>query len=174
MISTAAGAPLVEVDPSGRGLASAALVAFGQSTPTQTIMAERQLLSAPVSQFVPRINSQHPSLLVGSLRNPAKAPISGRGKPILFEYSKQSFRRFFRTLHVHNGTELADVDSQAMKQSTTSSNPDQNWHWPEKTWFRERLNAIKAREQETRQKITPTDAMTEPVASSAKGDPKND
>jgi hypothetical protein len=29
----------------------------------------------------------------------------------------------------------------------------QNWAWPEKTWFRERLNAIKAREQESRRKL---------------------
>lgn len=27
---------------------------------------------------------------------------------------------------------------------------DQNWRWPEKTWFRERLNAVKAREHEQR------------------------
>ena len=39
-----------------------------------------------------------------------------------------------------------------MKQSSTYSSPDQNWQWPEKTWFRERLNAIKAREQEIRRK----------------------
>jgi hypothetical protein len=31
---------------------------------------------------------------------------------------------------------------------------NQNWRWPEKTWFRERLNAIKARENEQRQKST--------------------
>ena len=109
-------------------------------------------------------------------RSAVSLPISGRGKRILFDDSKQSFRRFFRTLQVHNGTELADVDSQPMKQAITSSNPDQNWHWPEKTWFRERLNAIKAREQETRQKVTTANAMTEPVDSStsAKGELKND
>ena len=63
-----------------------------------------------------------------------------------------------------------------MKQSNTYSNPDQNWHWPEKTWFRERLNAIKAREQETRQKAPTANATTEPVASStsANADPKDD
>ena len=33
-----------------------------------------------------------------------------------------------------------------------NSNHDQNWHWPEKTWFRERLNALKARENEERRK----------------------
>jgi hypothetical protein len=31
---------------------------------------------------------------------------------------------------------------------------DQNWRWPEKTWFRERLNAVKAREHEQRRKST--------------------
>lgn len=40
-----------------------------------------------------------------------------------------------------------------MRQSGNYSNPDQNWQWPEKTWFRERLNAIKARENEERRKV---------------------
>jgi len=40
----------------------------------------------------------------------------------------------------------------AMKQPMTSPSADQNWNWPEKTWFQERLNAIKAREQELRRK----------------------
>jgi hypothetical protein len=39
-----------------------------------------------------------------------------------------------------------------MKQPTQYSDHDQNWHWPEKTWFRERLNTIKARENEQRRK----------------------
>ena len=39
-----------------------------------------------------------------------------------------------------------------MKPSNTYSNLDQNWHWPEKTWFRERLSAIKALEHERRRK----------------------
>ena len=41
-----------------------------------------------------------------------------------------------------------------MKPSSnyTNPNPDQNWQWPEKTWFRERLNALKARESEERRK----------------------
>jgi len=62
-----------------------------------------------------------------------------------------------------------------MKQSNTCPSPDQNWHWPEKTWFRERLNAIKAREQETRQKTTTANARTEPVdvSTTAKSDLKN-
>ena len=39
-----------------------------------------------------------------------------------------------------------------MKPIPSYSNHDQNWTWPEKTWFRERLNAIKARENEERRK----------------------
>jgi hypothetical protein len=40
-----------------------------------------------------------------------------------------------------------------MKPTTGYQNHDQNWQWPEKTWFRERLNALKARENEQRRKI---------------------
>ena len=39
-----------------------------------------------------------------------------------------------------------------MKPPEFNQNSDQNWAWPEKTWFRERLNAIKAREHEQRRK----------------------
>ena len=39
-----------------------------------------------------------------------------------------------------------------MKPLNSDLNHDQNWTWPEKTWFRERLNAIKARENEERRK----------------------
>ena len=39
-----------------------------------------------------------------------------------------------------------------MKPLNSYSNHDQNWQWPEKTWFRERLNAVKARENEERRK----------------------
>ena len=42
-----------------------------------------------------------------------------------------------------------------MKPMTGYSNHDQNWHWPENTWFRERLNALKARENEERRKAPP-------------------
>lgn len=34
---------------------------------------------------------------------------------------------------------------------------DQNWRWPEKTWFRERLNAIKAREHEQQRRKSAED-----------------
>jgi hypothetical protein len=50
----------------------------------------------------------------------------------------------------------------AMKNPTSYSNHDQNWHWPEKTWFRERLNALKERENEQRRK---------PIVGSTKTDP---
>ena len=45
-----------------------------------------------------------------------------------------------------------DLGKIAMKPLNNYSSPDQNWQWPEKTWFRERLNAIKAREHEQRRK----------------------
>ena len=35
-----------------------------------------------------------------------------------------------------------------MKQPMINPDADQNWNWPEKTWFQERLNAIRAGEQE--------------------------
>lgn len=33
-----------------------------------------------------------------------------------------------------------------VKKFDYNRNFDQNWAWPEKTWFRERLNAVRARE----------------------------
>jgi hypothetical protein len=55
----------------------------------------------------------------------------------------------------------------AMKQSMINPDADQNWNWPENTWFQARLNAIKAREQELRRKplVTvhkPATMMAEP------------
>ncbi|HEX6437851.1 MAG TPA: hypothetical protein VF182_12015 [Candidatus Binatia bacterium] len=52
------------------------------------------------------------------------------------------------------GISLADearYGSNSMKQST-SSYTDQNWSWPQSTWFQKRLNAIKAQEEAARQK----------------------
>ena len=43
----------------------------------------------------------------------------------------------------------------ATKLPSTYSEADRNWQWPEKTWFQERLNSIKAREQDERRKATP-------------------
>jgi len=40
----------------------------------------------------------------------------------------------------------------AMKQPTHMSQGGQNWQWPEKTWFRERLNAMKAQENQQRRR----------------------
>ncbi len=54
-----------------------------------------------------------------------------------------------------------------MKQSSTYSIPDQNWQWPEKTWFRERLNAIKAREQENRRKHGITNQTSDQTSDSS-------
>jgi hypothetical protein len=38
------------------------------------------------------------------------------------------------------------------KMPNTYCAVDRNWQWPEKTWFRERLNAIKTRELEERRR----------------------
>lgn len=43
----------------------------------------------------------------------------------------------------------------AAKTPSTFNEADRNWQWPENTWFQERLNSIKAREQEQRRKQTP-------------------
>jgi hypothetical protein len=47
---------------------------------------------------------------------------------------------------------------------------DQNWQWPEKTWFRERLNAVKAREHEQRRKATGSSSKPEQVTDPANAD----
>jgi hypothetical protein len=57
-----------------------------------------------------------------------------------------------------------------MKPITGYINHDQNWQWPEKTWFRERLNALKARENEQRRKIAVGSARPERVAAQASSD----
>ncbi len=57
-----------------------------------------------------------------------------------------------------------------MKQMPNFSNHDQNWHWPEKTWFRERLNALKARENEQRRKAPVGSTRSDPVIAQASGE----
>jgi len=47
---------------------------------------------------------------------------------------------------------LIVLAAMAPKMSTRYTDADANWQWPEKTWFRERLNALKAREYEQRRK----------------------
>lgn len=39
------------------------------------------------------------------------------------------------------------------KLANNFSGVDRNWQWPENTWFRERLNAIKAQENGQRRKL---------------------
>jgi len=54
----------------------------------------------------------------------------------------------------------------ATKLPSTYSEADRNWQWPEKTWFQERLNSIKAREQEERRKASPSPSkgsLSEPI-----------
>ncbi|MSP39485.1 MAG: hypothetical protein EXR70_13440 [Deltaproteobacteria bacterium] len=40
----------------------------------------------------------------------------------------------------------------ATKMPNTYCTVDRNWQWPENTWFRDRLNALKARELEERRR----------------------
>jgi hypothetical protein len=54
----------------------------------------------------------------------------------------------------------------AMKPPEFEPNSDRNWAWPEKTWFRERLNALRAREHEAHRK--PTNNQKASVAIEAK------
>ena len=64
-----------------------------------------------------------------------------------------------------------------MKHLNPNSNHDQNWQWPEKTWFRERLNALKARENELRRKPLATSErrdVTSPPETSLKAELKVD
>lgn len=53
-----------------------------------------------------------------------------------------------------------------MKRPVFNPNFDRNWAWPEKTWFRERLNAVKAREREGHRK--PGDRPQNPTVIEAK------
>jgi hypothetical protein len=46
------------------------------------------------------------------------------------------------------------LESACVKQPPTFSGAGQNWQWPENTWFRERLNAIKAQENQLRRRPT--------------------
>jgi hypothetical protein len=39
------------------------------------------------------------------------------------------------------------------KLPSNFSEANRNWQWPEKTWFRERLNAVKAQENGQRRKL---------------------
>jgi len=44
------------------------------------------------------------------------------------------------------------VFSQMSSKPTSYSPVDQNWRWPEHTWFRERLQAVKSSQQEQRRR----------------------
>jgi hypothetical protein len=55
-----------------------------------------------------------------------------------------------------------------MKPPESNPHFSPNWTWPEKTWFRERLNAVKAKEQETQRK--PASSSPTPTALDRKRD----
>jgi hypothetical protein len=60
----------------------------------------------------------------------------------------------------------------ATKMPNTYCAVDRNWQWPEKTWFRERLNALKARELEERRRPSPRTSNVNMTAASF--DPKTE
>jgi hypothetical protein len=60
----------------------------------------------------------------------------------------------------------------ATKGTTNYSDVDGNWSWPEKTWFRERLNAVKARDLEQRRR--PIFAVQKPTLSTTATAPEED
>lgn len=66
-----------------------------------------------------------------------------------------------------------------MTPKTSSHYPDVdgNWQWPEKTWFRQRLNALKAQENEQRRKplvISPSPKLAAESDATEKGSLKAD
>jgi hypothetical protein len=67
----------------------------------------------------------------------------------------------------------AEYGSNSMKQST-SSYTDQNWSWPQSTWFQKRLNAIKAQEEAARQKHPLPQKPTGADTKSNKTEPSED
>jgi hypothetical protein len=66
---------------------------------------------------------------------------------------------------------LLDHAQAVMKSPEFDPNADRNWAWPEKTWFRERLNALRAREHEAHRKAAiPTSKNTLVVDAKPTGD----
>jgi hypothetical protein len=67
---------------------------------------------------------------------------------------------------------LTKTNRIAMKQPNTMSQGGQNWQWPEKTWFRERLNAMKVQENQQRRRpiVNPQQPNTIPSPDSDPAD----
>lgn len=57
-----------------------------------------------------------------------------------------------------------------MKQLNTIPQGGQNWQWPEQTWFRQRLNTVKAEETQQRRRIN-VDSQRPVQAPSIDSDP---
>lgn len=66
-----------------------------------------------------------------------------------YQRSQDSFRRVRLRLVYRL---LSNMNRIAMKQPSTNSNDGQNWQWPDKTWFRQRLNAMKAEENQQKRR----------------------
>jgi hypothetical protein len=70
---------------------------------------------------------------------------SRRGSPRLF-------RAEILTIYAWYAACCSSYIAMATKGTNNYSDVDGNWSWPEKTWFRERLNAVKARDHEQRRR----------------------
>jgi hypothetical protein len=76
--------------------------------------------------------------------------VSDRFRAVVCSYGVQISRK--------NGQNLAgmliarDTRCSHMKPPETNPHFSPNWTWPQKTWFRERLNAVKAQELEANRK----------------------
>jgi hypothetical protein len=79
------------------------------------------------------------------------------------EASHRLFRGEILTICAWYAACSASYIAMATKGTNNYSDVDGNWSWPEKTWFRERLNAVKARDHEQRRK--PIFAAQKPVLS---------
>ena len=57
-----------------------------------------------------------------------------------------------------------------MKQPNSTFSSDKNWTWPQQTWFQQRLNAIKAQENEARR--AQSAIPQKPIVTEGKSDDK--
>ena len=65
----------------------------------------------------------------------------------------RSNKEKFQPLTIWYATCSAIISVMHTKQTNSHSSVDQNWHWPEKTWFRERLQAVKSQQEQRRRPI---------------------
>ena len=62
----------------------------------------------------------------------------------------------------------------AMKPRDYNTNANENWVWPEKTWFRERLNNLRAQEHEALKRSAATRQARRGVETQPAGKPEGE